>query len=185
MPENFPSGDAERLNLLYMIHGRSQWLGRVIDELRQAPVVVAARQVVHPSAAAHATASADVVEESQRLKDLRRIVNEAAEYVRGMPLGRDKAEDAIRAAYVVHGTIPELLTRAFIVPPTQEYLAFLEAEKQKRGSKFEMRVAAGDFLNRLSTRITEDNLDLGFLMPATWLQFRESDPELNWPANVR
>lgn len=85
---------------------------------------------------------------------MRRVVSEAAEYVRGMPLGRGQAEDAIRAAYVVHSTIPELLTRAFIVPPTQDYFAYLEAEKQKRGSTFEMRIAAADFLGRLSGKIS-------------------------------
>jgi hypothetical protein len=89
------------------------------------------------------------------------------------------------AAFVTHETVPELLTRGFIVPPTSDYHSYLEAEKQKRGDDYDMREASADFLIRLAGQLREDNLDQGFLMPKTWLQFRESDPSRNWPANTR
>jgi hypothetical protein len=78
-----------------------------------------------------------------------------------------------------------MLTRVFIVPPTNDYMAYLEAEKQKRGDDYNMRDASADFLIRLAEQIREDNLDQGFLMPQSWVQFRESDPARNWPANKR
>jgi hypothetical protein len=31
VPSGFPSDDAERLNLLYMIHGRSEWISKILD----------------------------------------------------------------------------------------------------------------------------------------------------------
>ena len=34
MPASFPKGDFNRLNLLYMIHGRSEWLGATIKLVR-------------------------------------------------------------------------------------------------------------------------------------------------------
>jgi hypothetical protein len=34
IPASFPTTDYEKLNLLYLIHGRSEWLGRTIEGLR-------------------------------------------------------------------------------------------------------------------------------------------------------
>src|SRR5204862_294335 len=82
VPTSFPSDDAERLNLLYMIHGRSRWLSRVIDELRhvpkqaaQAPITLPrmAAAPANPSDAAAVAAPPPIIEESQRLRDLRRV----------------------------------------------------------------------------------------------------------------
>jgi hypothetical protein len=176
VPQNFPLQDHEALNLLYMIHGRSEWLSRTIDELRG---------MRNSDAAPRRPAAAPSRQESRRLTETRRILREAADYVRAMPSGRGAAEDALRIAWVVHQTVPEFLKRAFLVPPTQDYLTYINAEQDKQRDKFEMRATAAEFLTRLAGRITEDDLDNGFLMPNTWLQFRETDPPRNWPANVR
>jgi hypothetical protein len=123
--------------------------------------------------------------ESQRLVGMRRILWEAAEYVRAMPRGRGSAEDTVRAAWVTHNVVPVFLTRAFVVPPSADYMTYLNAEKEKRGDDFDFRDASADFLERLAGRIAEDNLDQGFLMPGTWIQFRNTDPPENWPADRR
>jgi hypothetical protein len=124
-------------------------------------------------------------QESPRLIQVRRLLREASDYVNAMPGGRGKVDDALHAAWVVHNTVPVFLTRAFLAPPTQDYAAYLAAEKEKRERKFDMRTASAEFLGRLAGRIAEDNLDPGFLLPDTWLQFRETDPPESWPANVR
>jgi hypothetical protein len=173
VPASFPSHDAERLNLLYMIHGRSEWISKTLDGIRAGTVVPRPRPVVSKPA------------ESKRIQDLRRILLEAAESIQAMPKGLDDARAAVAMARTVFDIVSALLDRAFLVPPTKDYKTFISAERTKQGDHTDLRRAAADFLVRLAGQLREDNLDPGFLMPDSWRQFRESDPEKNWPANVR
>lgn len=122
---------------------------------------------------------------SQRLRDTHRILLEAAAYVRAMPQDHRSARMAAEMAFMIWDTVPVFLDRAFLVPPTGDYKTFLVAERPKHGDNPDMRRAASDFLVRLAKQIKEENLDDGFLMPSSWKQFCDSDPEKNWPANAR
>jgi hypothetical protein len=173
VPASFPFDDAERLNLLYMIHGRSEWISKILEGIRAGSVVP------RPVAAESKPV------ESQRLTDLRRILVEAADYIQAMPKGLNDSRAAVEMAFTVFDTVSVLLDRAFLVPPTKDYKAFLSAERPKQGDNPDLRKAAADFLVRLAGQLREDNLDQGFLMPSSWKQFRDSDPENNWPANTR
>jgi hypothetical protein len=156
-----------------MVHGRSEWISKILDGIC-AGTVVARPVPVEPKPV-----------ESQRLQELRRILLEAADYIQAMPKGLNDARAAVAMAITVFDVVSLLLNRAFLVPPTKDYKTFLSAERTKQGDSPDLRKAAADFLVRLAGQLREDNLDQGFLMPDSWEQFRDSDPVNNWPANTR
>ena len=62
-----------------------------------------------------------------------------------MPLGRGDTTLATRMAFMVWDTVPELLNRAFLVPPTEDYTTFLKAEREKQDNNPDLRKASAAF----------------------------------------
>jgi hypothetical protein len=154
-----------------MIHGRSDWLSGIIDELRREPQRV---KRVPPKP-----------KEPKRLTDTRALIQEVAAYVEAMPKSLGNARAAAEMSFMVWDTIPLLLDRAFLVSPSDNYKTFLKTEREKMGNSPDPRKASAAFLNRYAETITADNLDEGFLMPENFEQFVEADGGNKWPANKR
>ena len=163
IPKSFPRDDHEVMNLLYMIHGRSEWIGKIVQGIRAGSVV--------PKRLPVETGPPD----SQRVTDMRALLREAAAHVSAMPKKLGDSRSAAEMAFMVMETIPELLNRAFLSPPTENFKSFMSAERDKQGDNPDPGIAAAAFLNRLADSLTGDNLDEGFLMPQSFEQFVAAD----------
>lgn len=117
----------------------------------------------------------------QRVADMRRLLVETAEYVRNIPAGQGNAEAGnakagIYMAVAVKHVVPDLLGQAF--GPRMIAVYGTQMDRVPSG---EWQTACAAFLLNLSQRLTEEEINPGFRLPMTWVEFYESDPDREWP----
>lgn len=86
-----------------------------------------------------------------------------------------------KASWFAYKNVCYFLDGAFVVSPSPEFTRFLEAQKQKFGSDFDLAESTAIYLERLAGRVASDDLDEGFSLPG---EFRQLNPE-TWPTNNR
>lgn len=112
----------------------------------------------------------------QRVADMRRLLVEAAEYVRNMPVRLGNTKAAIYMSVAVHHHVTDLLGQAF-----GPRMIAIYGRKLKESAAADLRLASAAFLLDLAQRLTDEEINPAFRLPITWVEFYESDPERQWP----
>lgn len=125
---------------------------------------------------------------SERLGQMRALLREAAAMIRADRVtltqrpNQADADSALTAHYGRHVVVPDFLRRSLLLPTrASEYAEFIDSEAKKHGDNRIAEAAAG-FLERLSDRMAEDELDHTFELPRTFREFR--DGAANWPKHA-
>jgi hypothetical protein len=121
-------------------------------------------------------------DDASRVTRVQRVLREAATLVRfSRPHASMSIEEITGHVWPMRMIVPELLKMALRIPKADEYLAFLRTERDKYGADREPCDSAAEYLDRLADRLTEADVDPGFVIPERFEQFNPA----TWPKNRR
>ena len=114
--------------------------------------------------------------ETQRITDMRRLLLEAAAYIRSIPYGVGDAKVAMEMSMDVKFAIPDFLGQAFGPRMIAVYGNLFMSEPPPQV----WQEVSATFLMDLSQKLTQHAIDPAFKLPQTWRDFYASDAKREW-----